>query len=254
MNSPHPTTEHTTTSDAVMTQIKQKHLAPIPRWRFVLLNIGLWASGVAAAIVGALGVCMIIVVLKDSQWQLLSTRPHSGALIIRTLPYLWILLLVVFVYLAHKLVRHTRYGYTYAPLYILVISLCVSAVGGGVLYVSGIGNAFVSFIDDHRPPFHAMFIPQYAIFEDSAEGLLRGRVTKIISSKEFDLKDPRGEEWVVDISNASITGNIVENAIVHAAGEPEEGRVFRADVVLVMPGERGSRMMGGPGIMYFQAR
>lgn len=253
MTSSQPQNQHKSTSDAVMTQIKKKRLAPIPRWRFVLLNVALWLSGVGAVVVGALGFCMTIVVLTDAQWQLLDTRPDAGLLIFRTLPYLWIILLVLFVYLAHILVRHTRHGYTYAPWYILIASVVLSAAGGYGLYATGVGHAVVSFIDDARPPFHAMFIPQYAIFEDTDDGLLRGRVTKIISNNEFDLRDPRGEEWLVDISKAKVSGSIAEDANVHAVGESddssEDTRVFHADVVIMMPEDRGLHMMGGPGMM-----
>lgn len=223
----------TTTSDAVLNAIKERHIAPIPRWRFVLLNIGMWSSGVAAIIVGAIGVCMIIVVLSDTEFQLLGLRPHPELLILRTLPYVWVALLVIFIMLANRFVRHTRRGYVYAHWYVLVGTVCFSVVGGWGLYVAGVGHAIVTYLDDHRPPFHEIFIPQYAIWEDPQEGLLRGVVTHINSADAFTLRDPQGIVWSVDMSEAQVEGEVATDEVIHALGDEGEKHTFHAEVIVV---------------------
>lgn len=228
----HPTNT-TDTSNAVITAIKQRKIAPIPRWHFVLLNIGMWSSGVAAVIVGAVGVCMTIVVLSDTEFQVLNGLPHPQLSFLRVLPYVWVMLLVAFVFLATRFVRHTRQGYTYTPLYVVIAAVSLSTLGGWGLYAAGVGHAIVSYIDDNRPPFHSLFIPQYAIWEDPGEGVLRGMVITISSQDAFELRDPRGETWMVDMSEASVRGEVTENKIVHALGEAGESHIFHAQAIIV---------------------
>lgn len=232
-----PTTH---TSDAVIAAIKRRKIAPIPRWHFVMLNIGMWSSGVAAVMVGAVGVCMTIVVLSDTEFQALNGLPHPQLSFLRVLPYLWVGLLVAFVFLATRFVRHTRQGYTYTPFYVVFATVSLSVLGGWGLYAAGVGHAIVLYIDDHRPPLHSLFIPQYAIWEDPSEGALRGMVIDVSSQEAFELRDPRGETWTVDMSEASVRGEIRKNEIVHALGDAGENYTFHAQVIIVP--ERGHMM------------
>lgn len=229
------------TSEAVVAQIKERKLAPIPRSYFIVLNIMMWASGVGAVFIGALGVCMSIVVMRDAQWQGLLTQPHPELFILRAVPYLWIALLIIFIFFAHRFVQHTRRGYRLSPWHVLLGAVLASAVGGIILYSVGVGSLIVEYIDDRRPPMHALLIPHYVIWEDQNRGLLRGKILSY-TDEYMHVVTPYGVEWVVDISRAQIQGTLHSDAFMRAVGEKIGEVELRAEYIYV---DEDMHMRGG---------
>ena len=99
-------------SKNILDKIKENKITPKPKWQFRLEQVGIWALAVLSLIIGAKAFAVIIFRLVNNDWEI---REHLGRSLLNhallTLPYLWIIVMVLFILLAYYNARHTKKGY-----------------------------------------------------------------------------------------------------------------------------------------------
>ncbi len=184
-------------ADSIMDKIAEEKIVPRARWEFLMKNYLVWVVGIVAAIVGGVATSGVIFVFRNSDWVMY--RRLSGSFFDHTLsflPFLWIVLLAGFVYLAIYQMKHTKRGYKYPIILLVIANIFISGVLGTILY--GVGYAHI--LDTHAsrvlPLYKAVEEKREALWVQPEKGLLAGIVLST-TTDAFFLQDYLGETWEV---------------------------------------------------------
>ncbi len=182
-------------------KLKKEKLSPRPKWHFLLKDYVVWGLGVLSLFVGALAFSVIIYLFRYNDWEVYEQISDSLlGFILLTLPYFWILLLIIFIVIINYNLKHTKKGYRYPLLAVVSVSILASTVLGIMFFHIGMGQA----IDDvlgKKMPFYEKFInPRMGFWCQPEKGRLAGVVIEKSNDKLYLLLDIKKQEWNVDAS------------------------------------------------------
>ena len=240
-------TEKKTVHDRVLTHIKEQKVTPKPKWRFIARNTLLWTTGVAAVAIGSIACSVMITLIVHHDWHLLLEGGKGMPLIImRSLPYFWLLLLVLFIAIAHWNLRHTKKGYRYNIATIVVVLVAASVAGGGALQVAKIGTAVDLLLEEQAPFYGKMLSPRHRTWTEPEEGRMGGIIIEIIDEDEMYIEDMYDEKWYVITESIIVmpTAEYEEEAYIRAIGELASEQEFHAEQLHVVPAERPFGLKG----------
>jgi hypothetical protein len=194
-------------SQDIIGQIKKQHLAPVPRWHFLLKNYSLWTAFCIAVILGSLSFSVIMERLIHGDWEVIGFLGlNPMAFLFLLLPYFWLLFLALFFLLAYFEWKHTRNSYRLKTYYIVVGSIGVSAVLGSSFYCLGMGKQIDSVMASSIPYYHtSLHANRDQIWLKPEKGLLTGEVEKVDEAGVITVKDGNGEKWQVFENEQTIT-------------------------------------------------
>lgn len=187
-------------SRKVLDTIKNKAIRPTPKWEFMLKNYAIWTMSIVSLVVGSFAFAVIVYMITNSDWDLY--QDLSGSLlgfILASLPYLWLVFLILFIFLAHYNFRHTKTGYKHRFYLILITSIIVSMFLGIFFYTVGLGQAIDDVFADNLPKYHQLFNPRARMWHQAERGFLAGTIISVHSPENFQLRDFEGNLW--DIIN-----------------------------------------------------
>lgn len=182
----------------IMERIDDENITPVPRWRFSARNGIFWTLWVLSVLVGAVAVSAAIFSLANSGFKYY-VATHSGfvSFIFDTIPYLWILLLTLFIIVALENLKHTKRGYKIPLTLLLLVSILASLFFGFLIYLLG----FAPVIDKTAGslPFHEPVMEhQMKIWTNPEFGLLAGEITSVDPElTSFTLTTFEGEQWEI---------------------------------------------------------
>ena len=114
-------------SQNILKEIEVRGATPKPRWHFLTMRAVFWALVVVSIVVGAVAVSVGWYVFFDNDGLHV-----TFANLFQVIPYIWILVLALFILCAYWGFRQTRKGYRYSAK--LVVSLLlIASVGLGLL-------------------------------------------------------------------------------------------------------------------------
>jgi hypothetical protein len=228
-------------SEKIINKIKEEHIVPRPRWQCLLKAYLPWLSGLVALLIGAGAVSVIIHILRFNDWDLY--RYINGSLFnftLLTLPYFWIIFLIIFALIMQYNLRHTKKGYKYPLPVILAAVIGLSMLGGVFLYAAGIGLKIDNTLSENIPGYTRLMNKRQMMWMKPAEGRLAGLVFAIENDQSFRILDAGGKNWLVFYREAEVHpfAKIEINSRLRLIGEerfniPETERAFEA--VLVFP-------------------
>jgi len=116
-------------SQKVLKTIKDKKIKPKSKLGFSIKEYLFWLVFVLSVFIGSFAVSITIFMIN---------RDCLGRkLVLLNIPYFWILILLIFLFLAYFNFKHTKKGYQYNSYLIIVISILISIVFGSVIYMFG---------------------------------------------------------------------------------------------------------------------
>jgi hypothetical protein len=244
---------HQPLAEKVLEQIEEQHVAPRPRWVFVVRNLAFWGLWILSLLIGAAAMAAALFVFTNAGWEFREvTQPQFVSFLLENIPILWIVALVLMLVLGIENLRQTKAGYRYPMLALLGLNLLGSAVLGYGLFRLGAGQ----FVDQEvggRIPFHRpVLVIQERAWTHPEQGLLSGAVTAIQSDQShFTVRTFDGDEWIVSADDVSDKGRnvLVHVPFVRVVGVPvvedATGTVFHA--CFVFPWEiNGGRFPAPP--------
>jgi len=191
----------------VLKKIERDEISPEPKWKFLLADYTIWLVATACLLVGSLAVAVIIFIIFNNDWDLYHNATSSFWWFgLTSLPYLWILLLVLFVGLVFHNFRHTKSGYRYRFHSIFIGTIIVSVILGILFYGIGFGRALERALADSLP-FYERFSPHHRLWQMAGEGRLGGIITTIDNQGNIRLRDSFGREWHINISQVEVIGD-----------------------------------------------
>ncbi|MFH1597780.1 MAG: hypothetical protein ABIB97_01730 [Patescibacteria group bacterium] len=224
-------------SDKILRSIKEKQIKPKAKWLFSLEKVLIWTAVVLVTLVGSLAVSALMHRVVTQDWDIhrfLGRNPLHHIMV--SLPYLWIGLVCIFVWLAYYNVRRTKSGYKYKAYWIVIGSIVVSLVLGTVFYSTQAGKGFDALLSGKLPPF--LMANQEKVWLNPDQGLLGGQVVEI-QGEVLGVKDFEGQLWQVDIQGAQKPQH-VEIKVgdkLKLVGQKGEGNTF--DALGIRPWEKG---------------
>lgn len=185
-------------NEALLKKIKDGKLKPVPKWRWSLRNILIWACGLVSLILGALSVALIICLQQFNDMPMYA-QMNTGALemIAVIVPLFWFISLAVFVAAIYFNVKQTKKGYRYRPTYILVASLCLSLILGFGFHLVGVGAVIDDWLSERAPYYDRVMSPHLHYWSDPERGRLIGMVSSEMIDNSFTLTSPDQGEWQI---------------------------------------------------------
>jgi hypothetical protein len=208
----------------ILEKIKEEKIVPRPRWQFLLKDYSIWTAFFVSVVVGGAAFCVALSIAVNNDWDIyryLSVSPSKHILI--SLPYLWIILLFLFLWLAFYNYKHTKSGYKHCAFVVLGLSVAGSLLLGYAFHTVGMGRKIDRIFARNIPFYQEMQCcsNRKDVWDQPEKGLLGGRILQVRMEDGFDLEDFQGVVWQVE----------------------KDGQVFMRDPVLMRVGE-GVKLIG----------
>lgn len=229
----------------ILDRLDKEKVKQIPGWLFKAKNILFWMLWIIFVICGgSLAVSAMAFHARFAGWDYFPiTHGSLGSFILDTFPYIWLIILIIFLFIGYENFKKTKTGYKYTFSLIVGVSLFACLVGGFVLDTTGIGRVADEDIGRHLPFNHSISERQGEFWSKPDEGLLFGDIISIDEiAATLVLSDINKSEWTVDISQLSEADRaaIQPSANIRLIGWREDGdEVFNA--CFVIPWEPGMR-------------
>jgi len=180
-------------------QIKKNKISPRPRWYFWLRNSLIWTAAGLALIISALAISVMAYLFQYNDLAIYQ-RAHKSLVevLLRTLPYFWLIFLAIFIFIIYYNIRKTKKGYRYSLTVIISFSIITSLILGALFHKIGWGQAIDDVLGARAPLYGQVFNRQMDFWFEPQDGRLVGLV---ISQDEKDLMilDPDGKLWEVQL-------------------------------------------------------
>jgi len=220
-------------------KLKDEKIVPKPRWHFLLKDYVVWVVGIVSLLIGAAAVSVMIYFLKYNGWAL-QPKIHKSLMdfILMTLPYFWIIVLVLFVLILYYNFKQSKRGYRY-PMWVIIIgSILASIILGELLFLVGLGRDIDDALGQQAPLYDKVINRQIEFWYNPDEGRLIGLVSARQTDHSFSIVDPHGQEWQVVIKEAE--NNMIAPRVyqpVDLIGQVSPDNRFQAwEIRIVHPG------------------
>ncbi len=188
-------------SESIIGKIKCDHIAPVPRWQFIFRGYVFWTLFFGAVLLGSLSFGVVVHIINSGDLDIVN-HLHGNLLTstVMLLPYIWLVLLLIFAGVAYANWKCTRLGYRFKRRWIVIGSVALSVFLGSVFYVLGMAKAVDNLMTKSLPVYnqskHAALME---IWFHPEQGLLTGKVIGIDeNSEKIILIDESGLSWNVD--------------------------------------------------------
>jgi len=220
-------------SQNIVGKIKHDHIAPVPRWHFLLKSYAFWLFLGVSILLGSLSFSVIVHIINSGDLDMMShLQGNMFTSAVMLLPYFWFLSLCVCELVAYYNWKHTRFGYRFRRRWIMFSSIVASVFFGSVLYALGMGQT----IDDAMVagvPFYdqSKHFARQQIWMQPDRGLLVGKVVQVDDpSGNIVIKDENGNSWNIDESAIPPKSHVAikKGKIVKIMGKKEGDSGFAA--------------------------
>ncbi len=192
-------------SQELLQAITDKHIEPDPHWHYVLKNYLFWSLFLIFVIFGSIAFAIILYAFLESDFSTLAESLNSRIkFFIASLPFLWIICLVLFSLISIFGIKQTKAGYRYTISLVIAINISISILLGLLFFYGGgaqkIDNIF------------AQKITSYASIEDHKisrwsrpeNGFLAGTIIERQNNSIILLEDFSGKKWNINIQNVAL--------------------------------------------------
>lgn len=191
-------------------KIKQEKIKPIPKWRFLLKDSLVWGLFVLNLIFGSIGFAISLYILSNNDVVLESSlATNAWEWMIFSIPIAWILLTILFVFIAYYNFKHTKGGYRFTVVKIFLMNIVVSIVLGAIINGFGLSQKLNTVFSDNIPFYNHTMDLRSEVWMRPESGYLAGSIVEInLDTKSFKLEDLNGKTWDISYSNATVRGRV----------------------------------------------
>ncbi len=135
-------------SSKIQEKINSGEIKCLPRWRFVLFRCLAWMLGVTSIILGSISVSVILFLFDDHRQRGFFNVPHEIAEFLLAIPFVWIVLFIIFIIIARISINHTAGGYKYRFSRVILLTVLASFFLGVIINTIGIGRVVHEFLEE----------------------------------------------------------------------------------------------------------
>ncbi len=186
----------------ILQKIKKENVVITPKWHFALREYVLWLLILLSISVGAVSVSVIILHLL--QIEIAIAVEASGGMmhyIAVWAPYLWLFLLSLFIITTWYNFKHTKKGYRYSYILVVLGSIFASFVIGAGLYFGGAAEHAERYAEQVSNGYYiGSQERRVRIWSQPEKGLLSGIPLDVADEKleSFVLIDASGKLWHIE--------------------------------------------------------
>lgn len=222
-------------SDKTIEVIKKDRINPEPRWKFVAKNYAVWLLFAVATLMVSVAVSIMIFMLLVNDWDVYRYLDQNllSHIFLYT-PYVWVIFLAVFAFIAYQSLRQTKRGYRFEFLRAIAAGVVFNVIFGAVLIYYGEASGIHNFLMKQMPYYDQLLNSHEDTWSRPGNGLLGGKVTRIINKNDFVLMAPDGSLWRIVLATATKPAGIsVKNGdeIEIIGQEQDSSTVFLAKFV-----------------------
>jgi len=186
-------------SKNVLKEIKAKEIKPKAKWRFLLKKSVVWFSFGLCALIGGLAMSVIIFMLVSNDWDLQRHLDNNFIeFLFKTLPYIWIVIFVMFMSIAYYNFKHTSKGYKYKLSVFALSSLLISLLLGFAFFGMGVAKKIEDRAIKNIPQYKELSLDlKKKLWEENDKGVLAGKIKSIEGELAITLVDWNKKEWTV---------------------------------------------------------
>jgi len=236
-------------SNEVFKKIKDNNIKPKPRWYFITKNYFIWSIFGISIILGSFAFSMVLFIIKQLDWDIYH---YMGDSFIKTLfislPYLWLIFLFLFTGVAYYNFIHTKRGYRFKLISILLISLIISISLGTGLYFNGFSERLEKIFSAKIPYYNQLVYSCEEQWMQPKRGLLAGTIIEIgFPENNFILRDLENNRWEIEASKVIWKGKLTPttNLKIKLIGKLIDNNNFKAVEIRPWQKGQGRFMMGG---------
>jgi len=225
-------------SQEILEKIQNKEIQPKPKWHFLLKDYVVWTFGFISLFIGSLSFSAILYMLVNNDWDVYDRISGSWlGFMLTTLPYFWLIFLLIFILAAYYNFRHTKGGYRFEIRNLVIGSIIFSMLFGAFLFKIGVGQAIDNMLANNQN-FYKHFINRRAhVWTQTENGLLAGVLLEAQDEHTMIIRDMEGFLWQVDVSELkSPPITLVIGQPIRILGEDLGGGIFEAEAILPMRG------------------
>lgn len=197
-------------TDSVLGKIKEQNIKPIPKWEFLLKEYFVKGLFISNLLFGSIGFGIVIYLMTNS--ELVSDPSLVSNLwewLIIAVPFVWIILTIIFIFVAYYNFRHTKKGYKISVFKILLINVGISLIFGIILNILGVSQKLNDVFIDKVPFYTHSLDLRTQVWMRPDQGYLAGTIIDIDkSNNKIGIKDLNGQEWNVNIEDAFVKGRV----------------------------------------------
>ncbi len=199
-------------SESILEEIEKRKVVLIPRWHFLVKRFGFWLLAVLSVLTGSLAMVTAFYVFFDNDFiedhdyiNLFLTQKPVIADIISSIPYLWLIALMLFILVAFFGFRHTKKGYRYSAARVIAASLSASLLLSAGLNMVDIGGYIHRYLIENVHVYNKLIYANEHRWTNSDKGLLGGKVIQLdIRNHVLVVRDFEKGIWRVDISETEL--------------------------------------------------
>lgn len=185
--------------EKIKKNIEEKRICPKSKLTFVCKEWFIWFLGFLSVVTGSLIVSASLFYIKNTHWGLYKiTHDNLFSFLFEFLPFIWIILFSVFVFLTYKFIRYTKKGYKYNFIIISVIVLLLSFVFGVTSFSLGLGFLIENKIGKNIPFYKNIEMKEKVVWNNENKGLFVGSIKKDGDNYVLETEE---KSWVIDIAD-----------------------------------------------------
>lgn len=220
-------------SRRIIEKINIENIEPLPRWRFIIFGILFWLLAIISITIGSFAISAIIFLFSDFGANGLFTVPHKTTEFLLFIPYVWLVLFILFMIISRECIEHTQKGYRYHFYVIIFASIFFSIFFGYVLNFFGFGKMTQEYFNE-IPLYNEVTYDSEKAWDRPEIGRLAGIIVSIKDKNNFSIIDFKGAEW--NIKFLSLVDNdfvIEKNSTVRMSGSigSSTAKIFIADYI-----------------------
>jgi hypothetical protein len=192
-------------SSKVLDRIKKEKVTPKPKWYFILMHSLLLLTVTISIVLGSIAVAIVIRHLTSADWELIHIAIGGKVRsFIILLPYIWLLFIGIVLLIADRLFKHTRKGHRIPAWKVALGSVMISVCFGLIIFAIRADRPVEKGLRDYVKPYAEWQEYRQKVFNAPERGILIGRIAEIHPKAEWMVIDFMHQEWLVDISSASL--------------------------------------------------
>lgn len=194
-------------SKKVLDNINTNKLKPIPKYVFALRDIVVAISAILFVLLGIISVSLIAFNIFNQDWDIYKNLNESFvAYLILYIPYLWIILSIIFIIITILNIKKSKNGYKYSSIGVILACIIIPIIAGLVVNESGLGSFIDEYLGTRLSGYKTVEDKKNDIWNQPENGLLSGEIVSV-ADETIIIKTNDTMSWTVEYSQANIKGN-----------------------------------------------
>ncbi len=189
-------------SKRIQEHIDTNNIKPLPRWRFILLRSSFWLLAFLSVVIGSFAVGAILFLFLDYNNHNLIGASENITEFLLMIPYLWIVMFLMFILIARISIAHTQKGYQYRIHSVIVVSVLLSIIFGSVLNFIGVSKITNESLNEF-PVYQYVTYDAKDAYTRPILGRLAGIIVFVKNNNNFTLQDFNGHMWQIHLGTTT---------------------------------------------------